>query len=100
MIDSIDGLEELEALFSDDHLLGAINRLNANAATGLQGIPSWVLKKVFKNDQAQSALLILMNQCWNTSTIPFDWAFSELFVLFKGKSDELNVNNNYRGINL
>lgn len=58
-----------------------------------------MLKQVFGDPQARSALLLLMNQCWDASALPFDWSFSELFVLFKGKGNDQEASN-YRGINL
>jgi hypothetical protein len=85
--------------FSDAELTVALNRLNAQAATGPQRVASRYIKHVFQNEKARIPLLFLMNWCFREGVIPMKWGDSEVFVLYKGKG---NITDpiNYRGINL
>lgn len=90
---------ELSAPFSDEELCIALHNLNGKAAVGPQGVPSWVIKKVFELQQARAPLLALMNSCLALGCVPRAWAYSEVFVLYKGKGTDKDPSN-YRGINL
>jgi hypothetical protein len=93
------GERHLDSPFSDRELKRALKDLNGQAGTGPERIPSQVIKDVFADDSARSSLLILMNACFQTGTIPEEWGMAELFILHKGKGP-LNVSDNYRAIAL
>lgn len=92
--------EGLNEPFGDDELVAALRGLNAQAATGPELIPSSVLKDVFLGDSvARVPLLLLMNTCFQSGTVPASWGVSELFILYKGKGLRTKPDN-YRAIAL
>lgn len=79
---------KLSQPFTDEELCRALMNLNGKAAVGPQGVPSWVLKKVFNLQTARAPLLALMNSCLMQGSVPKAWAYSEVFVLYKGKGSD------------
>ncbi len=90
---------QLNLPFTDQEMKTALKELNGSAAVGPERIPSQALKEVFKDDNARSLLLVLMNRCWSDGVIPQPWGQSELFILYKGKGLR-TLSDNYRAIAL
>ena len=88
--------DRLNDPFSDAELVASLERLNAGAATGPQGVSSRSLKDVFVSESSRIPLLILFNFCFVSGKIPQAWREGELFVLHKGGPKD--VPDNYRGI--
>jgi hypothetical protein len=85
--------------FSDAELCLALQKLNAQAATGPQRVASRYSKQIFQNDEARVPLLLLMNSCLVEGSVPVSWGDSVVFILYKGKGDR-SLPTNYRFINL
>ncbi len=85
--------------FSDAELCTALQKLNAQAATGPQRVASRYIKHIFQNEESRVPLLLLMNSCFMEGSVPISWGDSVVFILYKGKGDR-SLPTNYRFINL
>jgi hypothetical protein len=94
-----DGEAHLDEPFTDSELQKALRDLNGQAGTGPGRIPSQAIKEVFMDDDSRAVLLLLVNLCFQSGTIPTPWGMAELFVLFKGKGLP-TLADNYRAIAL
>ena len=81
---------------SREEMRTAIGELR-DTAPGVSGVPSLVWKALLLNEDAEQAMLEVMQWCWREKSVPESWSIFYMTVLEK-KGDLTNPAN-YRGIN-
>ena len=75
-----------------------MGKIKTGKAAGADEVPPELWKILSSSQDAMTALLLLMNQCWREKTIPSEWRTAKITTIFKKGDDALP--SNYRPISL